>query len=364
MRLILLFIALFCASAAQAGPAAQPMLGPVTRQTATIWVQGEGPANVAVEVTPLTAAAASFTTAAQTLGAENHYSARFDLVALAPATRYVYRLVWNGTPLDSRYGFATQARTTEDFKVYLGSCAHLYDPETDTGSPWSGSYGIFDRIADEAGSDTQTHLMLWLGDNVYLRDEDHEHPAGMARRYQKVRRHPALQRLLPALPHYAIWDDHDYGPNDHNRSFVFKEASLDLFRRYWPNPSAGLPGVPGIFTRFSVADAEFFLLDDRWYRDSDRDRSAGRVLYGPEQMRWLKNALLASRARFKFIAGGSQFLNDRSRFEGWQHFPEERADFLDWLKRNAVGGVIFLSGDRHRTELCGWTARRPIRSTN
>ena len=35
----------------------------------------------------------------------------------------------------------------------------------------------------------------------------------------------------------------------------------------------------------------------------------------------------------------------------WQHFKEERQGFLDWLAMNHIDGVIFLSGDRHRTEL-------------
>jgi alkaline phosphatase D len=351
MRLFFLFIAALASQAAHAQPVAGPMLGPVTRHTASIWVQGDQPASVALEVSEPGSAKPAWTTAARTLDRENDFSARLDLDQLASETRYQYRLVWDGVALEPVYRFATLAGQPAGYKVYLGSCAHVHDPETDGGKPWSGGFEIFDRIAGEAADDAQAHLMLWLGDNIYLRADDYEHPAGMSQRYRKVRSHPSLQKLLPALPHYAIWDDHDYGPNDHNQSFVFKQTSLDLFKRYWPNPSAGLPGIPGIFTAFSIGDADFFLLDDRWHRDSDRDLSAGKVLFGQEQMRWLKNALLASRARFKFIAGGSQFLNDLSRFEGWHNFKEERGDFLFWLQQNKVSGVMFLSGDRHRTEL-------------
>lgn len=351
MRLFSLFIAALSSLPIHAQPTAGPMLGPVTRHTAAVWVQGDRPASVALEVTPADSAQAAWKTAPASLHKANDFTAAFELDALAAGTEYLYRLVWDGVKLDAAYRFSTLGARAGNFKVYLGSCAHLHDPETDNPRPWSGSYDIFDHIADEAASDAQPNLMLWLGDNIYLRASDYASPAGMSRRYQKVRSHPRLQKLLPTMPHFAIWDDHDYGPNDHNQSFGFKEASLDLFRRYWPNPSAGLPGAPGIFTMFTIADADFFLLDDRWYRDSDRDKSPGKVLYGPEQIRWLKNALLASRARFKFIAGGSQFLNDLSRFEGWHHFREERREFLDWLKLNNVAGVMFLSGDRHHTEL-------------
>lgn len=354
MRLFMLFITALLSLTVEAGPVAGPMLGPVTRHTATLWVQGGEPASVAVEFEPV-AGATPRRTPAVTLAAETDYGATIRLVDLTAGTPYRYRLVWNGKRLEPVYRFTTlpaKAREgTRDFTVYLGSCAHLHDPETDADPPWSGGYEIFDRIASQAATDAHPNLMLWLGDNIYLRPDDYEHPSGIARRYEKVRRHPALRRLLPALPHYAIWDDHDYGPNDHNQSFVFKQASLDLFTRYWPNPSAGLPDLPGTYTQFSIADADFFLLDNRWYRDSDRDQSDGKTLYGRDQLRWLKNALLASRARFKVIAGGSQFLNDLSRFEGWHHFREERRDFLRWLELNNVSGVIFLSGDRHRTEL-------------
>jgi hypothetical protein len=51
MRLFLMFIAALASLAAHAQPVAGPMLGPVTRHTASIWVQGNAPATAALEVT-------------------------------------------------------------------------------------------------------------------------------------------------------------------------------------------------------------------------------------------------------------------------------------------------------------------------
>jgi alkaline phosphatase D len=91
-------------------------------------------------------------------------------------------------------------------------------------------------------------------------------------------------------------------------TFLFDQKGLySSYTR--ANPSFGLPELPGIFTVVSYNDVDFFLLDDRTYRDSDRlVHTAAKSLYGAAQLRWLKNALLASSVGFKVIAGGSQFL--------------------------------------------------------
>ena len=194
--------------------------------------------------------------------------------------------------------------------------------------------------------------MLWLGDNVYFREPEWTSPEGMSARYRAYRQLPALQRLWRSTAHVAIWDDHDYGPNDGDASFVMKGAALETFRRYWPNPTQGLPGVPGIFTKVRVADADFFLLDDRWYRYPNRYPNVPeKALLGAQQLEWLKQALLTSSATFKVVAMGTQFWNRVSRFETWQNYPDEQQKLRDWLREQRIAGVVFLSGDRHFSEL-------------
>lgn len=374
-----------------------PMLGHITSRTAEIWVQTDAAAELRIEYWPAERPQLRQRGPSARLDAASDFAARLSLVGLQPGTRYAYQVHLDGEPAlpDSHLTFATQRpwqgrAPPADFSFYLGSCAYINDPAVDRpGRPYGGGYRIFQSIARQAAESQKPQFMLWLGDNVYLREADYESPWGMNARYRHARSLPELQPLLRALPHYAIWDDHDYGPNDANRSFVFKDESLRLFRRYWANPSYGLEDLPGIFTAFSFQDADFFLLDNRFYRAADRTELAkeeldlireardwalgqnpltrvlgrryfgspqalsgeNKVMFGAEQLDWLKQALIQSRATFKFVAAGSQLMNDGHPFEGWHNFPAEREAFLIWLKRQNIPGVVFLSGDRHQTEL-------------
>lgn len=68
---------------------------------------------------------------------------------------------------------------------------------------------------------------------------------------------------LTATAHVAIWDDHDYGPNDADGAYPLKGASLALFKRYWANPSYGLPETPGVFGLAPYGYVDILLLDDQ-----------------------------------------------------------------------------------------------------
>lgn len=362
MRLLFALLALLLARPAVAAPGllSGPMAGHVTLRTAKIWLQADGPGTAQIELWRADEPQAKQRSAAVELRANTDFATTFELVALEPGTRYEYRILLDGEPvaLAQQSFVRTQPlwrgrAEPPDLRVFLGSCAYVNDPPYDRPGPsYGGDYFIFGTIAAQARATPADHFMLWLGDNVYFREVDYESPWGMSDRWRRHRALPALQPLLAATPHYAIWDDHDYGPNDANRSFVFKGSALALFQRYWANPSHGLPGVPGVFTTFSYLDADFFLLDDRWYRSTDRAvDDAERTMLGRAQIDWLKQALAASTATFKFVANGSQLMNDAMRYEGWHNYPQERAEFLDWLTRQGVKGVVFLSGDRHHTEL-------------
>jgi alkaline phosphatase D len=125
-----------------------------------------------------------------------------------------------------------------------------------------------------------------------------------------------------------------------------------MFRRYWPLPYT--PPGDGLYGKVLQGDVDIFLLDDRSYRYPNHwPEGPEKVMYGPKQMQWLKAALTYSQTPFKIVAGGSQFFNQASGpgRESWAHFPAELGDFKRWLEERKIPGVIFLSGDRHFTQM-------------
>ncbi len=194
-------------------------------------------------------------------------------------------------------------------------------------------------------------MMLWMGDNTYTREVDWWSEAGMHHRYTHTRALPEMQPLLASTPNYATWDDHDYGPNDADGSWVLKGTSLRVFRRFWANPSYGLPELPGVFGQFSYNDADFFLLDDRYYRSSNNSPADSKDYWGSPQLAWFFEALQTSTAPFKFIVNGGQVLTAEARNENVASYPKSYRYFLAELARRRISGVVILSGDIHRTEL-------------
>lgn len=339
-----------------------PMAGYPAMRAMQIWLQADGAGQADIEYWPEDRPTEAKLSAPQVLTPEQDYTAKIDIGGLEPGSAFEYRVRIDGAaagpPAPLRFRTQPSERSSKkppSFSVALGSCTYINDPTYDRpGAPYGGGYEIFDAIAA-----TTPAMMLWLGDNVYLRKADYDSAWGMNDRYRRARSYPPLQRLLQGTHHLATWDDHDFGPDNANGAFVLKGAALELFKRYWPNPSFGLPDAPGVYSAVRYGDAEFFLLDDRYYReaDSDKDRP-GKAMLGAVQMRWLKDSLLASTAAFKVIASGSQLLHGELGFESWIHFPAERDVFLDWLARNSVSGVVLLSGDRHRTRLQRMERRR------
>lgn len=342
---------------------AGPMVGDVDMHNASIWLQLERPGEFELEYWPL---AAGSLPSAGPQGAVQRVRMRTDtqlaagtatvrLTGLEAGQAYGYRVLVDGRPQGGALQLRTHARwqyrqgvSAPDVRIALASCVYTNEPARDRdGQPYGGDYEIFSSVAQ-----VQPDLTLWLGDTVYFRENETSSPEGMAYRWRHDRALPELQPLLRTGRHVATWDDHDFGPNDSNGSFVLKHHSLQLFKSYWANRSHGLPDTPGVFGNFMESDVEIFLLDDRYHRDSDRAKDhPGKTMLGAEQLRWLKNALLASTATFKVIVNGSQMLNDGNRFEGWNQFRTERDGFLQWLKDHQLRGVLLVSGDRHHTEM-------------
>jgi alkaline phosphatase D len=283
------------------------------------------------------------------------FTAKIILSLLEPGKKYGYQVLLNEKPLLFPYPleFQTQSlwqwRTDPPaFSIALGSCAYINDTPYDRpGKPYGSNYHIFESILAK-----KPDAMLWLGDNTYLRETDWNSRSGILYRYSHTRATPELQGLLGSVHHYAIWDDHDFGPDNSDRGFIHKEATLEAFRLFWGNPTSGLPDQNGITSQFQWADIDFFLLDNRFSRAPDERKTGERTQFGKAQIEWLLDALKTSKAPFKMVATGGQFLSASAIAENHiKLYPEEREYLIKRIEEEGLTNIIFLTGDRHLTEL-------------
>jgi alkaline phosphatase D len=296
---------------------------------------------------------------------ENHYahSGTIKLHSLKPNTQYWVKINDQFELQDDSISFRTQPlwqyRTDPpNLNIAFGSCAYINDPEYDRpGKSYGGSEMIFNSIANK-----KPDAMIWLGDNVYFREGDWDSEEGMIMRYVHSRKHPRLDSLLRSVPNYAIWDDHDFGPNDSNGSFALKDKSLATFQHFWPNPTKSIDVINGNTSMVTIGDIDFFLLDNRYNRTAQNLNTTpnlsvdhGASILGQDQIHWLINALMTSKASFKIICIGGQFLNSEMVYENYANYGREKSYIMDLLQANKINNVVFLSGDRHCGEISKWS---------
>lgn len=230
------------------------------------------------------------------------------------------------------------------YRFAFGSCSHQ--------EKFAEKQPIWAAIAKQ-----KPDCFLFIGDNIYLPNRASEYPKTRDEvfklycdTYDRERRMPEMQSLLRSTMSFALWDDHDYGPNNSDRTWPWKDVALEAMKLYFPN-NYGLPGAPGCFYKFSWGDIDAFMLDDRSFRDPNNDPKR-KTFLGEKQLAWLKDGLAASKGTFKLIVCGNQILSDTHPHESWGvQFRPERDAFLEWLWERKLTGIIFLAGDRHFAEL-------------
>ncbi len=287
---------------------------------------------------------------------------KIDLNGLKMNTNYHYTIFLDGKSVTSSYPlqFSTKdlwqwRKPAPDFNFLMGSCAYFNEPVFDRpGKPYGGDSSIFETMAN-----TKASFHVWLGDNWYTREADYFTAWGLQYRAHRDMSLPVLQKFMSSMPQYATWDDHDYGPDDEGKSYILKDESRKIFMNYWCNPSYGEDGK-GIYTKVSYGDVDIFLTDDRYFRSEDGivdsingQPNKAKTFFGRQQMEWLKNSLVYSRSTFRIIAIGSQVLNPYAplQVECMRRYSAEFIELMDFIKTQKINGVIFVSGDRHHSEV-------------
>ena len=251
---------------------------------------------------------------------------------LAPDTRYQYQVSINGKAdpkWKGSFKTAPVEGTSTAFRMAITSCMHIKRAQRS----WN-------LLLEE-----QPDLHLTVGDTHYADTTD---PTIQLQHHLAYRRKKEFANVLRQVPTYAIWDDHDYGPNNSDGTAKGKEFSLAGWKQAWPNPPSGTSKTPGAFFKFSRGDVDFFVVDGRYHRSPNElpDDDKKRML-GDAQFEWLLNGLKNSKAKFKIIASGSVL--EHSKVDGWRIFTFSRHRLFDAIKEHKISGVMYIGGDMHKS---------------
>jgi alkaline phosphatase D len=317
-----------------------PMLGSVTPTSARIWIRTAGAASFKIVVGDLSSQLVNTT-------AKSDFTGIAEIKGLKPFTDYSYKVILNDAEItDPSFHFKTypSAGMPQKYAVAFGSGAR-YVPEKE---------GIWSTMAD-----TKPLAYLGLGDNVYI-DATDRRDVQRLHYYRRMLR-KEYRQFIAQTSMYAVWDDHDMGKDDcaggPGLDAPWKLPNLNVFQQNWNNPFYGnTPSAPGTWHNFSMGDAEFFMLDGRFYRSDIKNKAdTTNTMLGEEQKQWLLKFLQESTAKFKVLCSGTMWhdLADKGGRDSWagKRFRDERDEIFDLINEQKIDGVVLISGDRHRTEL-------------
>ena len=241
-------------------------------------------------------------------------------------------------------------------KIAFGSCASQEKPQP-----------IWENV-----NNTSPDLFLFIGDNIYADTED---TMVMKNKYAKLAAMPGYQKLLATCKILSVWDDHDYGVNDGGAAYPKKKESQQIFLDFF-NVDKNSPRRkrPGIY------DAEIFgtrgkriqviLFDTRYFKDAQvANKESAEIkkqkklvgwylptddttttILGNDQWIWLQEQL-KQKADVRIIVSSIQVVPYEKGMESWGNFPHERKRLFNLIEKTNAGGVIFISGDVHFSEI-------------
>jgi hypothetical protein len=164
---------------------------------------------------------------------------------------------------------------------------------------------------------------------------------------------PARQsQFFRSLASTYVWDDHDFGPNNSDRTSASNAAANQVYREWVPHYP--LPSASAIYQSWQVGRVLYIASDVRSARDPNSDpQTTAKTLLGSAQKTWMEGLLSTARDN------GAEALvwQSPSRWVGgtdtWSDFLHERAEMVQlfgdtgWLDR-----MIMLTADMHALSIC------------
>jgi alkaline phosphatase D len=288
-----------------------------------------------------------------------------------PAAHRPIRFLWSadvagqGWGINPEWGgmkiFEAMRQLEPDFFIHSGDTIYADGPIAAEQATPDG--GIWKNVTTEAKAKVAETLQEFRGNYAYNLMDDN------------------LRRFNAQVPIFAQWDDHETT----NNWYPSEDLSQDPTKRMYKVTSAALLGAraarafqeylpvrwdqtawPHLYRSFGYGPSlEVFRIDMRSYRGpntANRQAQAGpdTAFLGADQIRWLKQALLASNATWKVIAAdmpigllvrdGERAFENLANGDGPPLGRElEMANLLRFIRDSDIQNVVWLTADVHYT---------------
>jgi alkaline phosphatase D len=377
----------------RAGASAEPALpvcaasGDVSGDRAVVWARATSPSRVGVEWATVDSLAGARRLAAPAALAASDLTTRLELAGLPAGQRIAYRVRFeplDGSPSSMATGSFNVPRATR------GGVSFVWGADV-AGQGWGidpsrGGFRIF-----EAMRAARPDLFIHCGDSIYA---DNPIPAEkrlddgtvwrnlttaakskVAETLDEFRgnyRYNLLDGPLRAfqaeVPWVTQWDDHEVlnnwypGEVHDDPRYAVKDVSLlasrgrRAFLEYAPMvPREGR--IHRLIRRGPSLDV--FVLDLRTYRSrNDANRTPASRILGAAQLRWLQDALAASRATWKVVACDMPIGLAIPDGDAWEAVANgdpgpplgregEIASVLGGIRSRRIRNVVWVTGDVH-----------------
>jgi alkaline phosphatase D len=292
-----------------------------------------------------------------------------------PAARRRVRFLWSADVAGQGWGinpdwggmkiFEVMRQLDPDFFIHSGDTIYADNPLAAEQATPDG--GIWKNLTTEAKAKVAETLEEFRGNYAYNLMDDN------------------LRRFNAQVPIFAQWDDHEVA----NNWYPTEDFSQDPTKSAYKVTSAALLGAraarafqeympvrwdqtawPHLYRSFGYGPSlEVFRIDMRSYRGPNTDGretvldATSRIL-GAAQVRWLKQALLASEATWKVIASdmplGLIVWDDFRARQGAEAVAQgdagpplgrelEIANLLRFIRDSDIQNVVWLTADVHYT---------------
>jgi len=186
---------------------AGPMVGYCEMTEAVIWIQTKENVPVKIEYFATDNPTAVFFSDTYNSSKDVGFTYHIILDKLAPGKKYKYNVYLNNKKIALPYETSFSSKKlwqwredAPDFIVAFGSCMYVNETAVDRpGKPYGSGYSIFESLTKK-----NPDIMIWGGDNTYLREADWDSKTGIYHRNTHSRSIKEIQPLLAKTQNFAI----------------------------------------------------------------------------------------------------------------------------------------------------------------